>query len=171
MIASNERGFTLIESVLVILLVFILAGVFALSLSGLATARLDNAVNKVAGDLRYAQQMAIGTQNRNGMTILSTTSYNIHVDNSGTDNNLQDPTNLSQPFVVTFASYQQGQLAGVQFSSTTPFCGGSVIEFNSLGAPTDTNGTLLACNSSLTLNYSGNTHTITIQQNTGNLIY
>jgi type II secretory pathway pseudopilin PulG len=170
----DERGFTLIELVLTIIIVIILSVVVSLSLSSLSTTRLDQAVNKVVGDLRYAQQLAISTQSRYGMTVDSTAQYTIYRDASpNPDVPVTDPSSLGQTLVVNFDTYRQGQLNGVRFGSATPFCGGAggVMEFNSLGAPTDTAGTVLACNSSVALSYSGNTHTITIQQNTGNLTY
>jgi hypothetical protein len=131
----------------------------------------------VVGDLRYAQQLAISTQSRHGMTVDTTSQYTIHLDPA--DAAIQNPVNLGTTLVVNFDTYQQAQLSGVVFTSATPFfavaspCGGTgnQIEFNSIGAPTDTGGVLLACNSSLTLSYSGNNRTITIQQNTGNLTY
>ena len=166
----EEKGFTLVELVLTIVIVMILGTAVSLGLSGLSSARLDQAVNKVVSDLRYAQQLAISTQSRHGMTVNSTGQYTIHRD-VPPDTAIANPINLGTTFVVTFNTYQQGQLAGVVFSSATPFCGaaGSVMEFNSIGAPTDTNGAVLSCNSTLTLSYGGSTRTITIQKKTGNL--
>jgi Tfp pilus assembly protein FimT len=168
---QNQSGFTLIELIMIILVIAILGGFMSVGLSGLATSRLDQAVRKVVGDLRYAQQLAISTQSRHGMTVNSTAQYTIHRDPA--DTAITNAVSVGGPFVVAFDSYQQGQLSGVRLASATPFCGGAngIIEFNSIGAPTNTGGTVLTCNSSLTLNYSGNTRTITIQQNTGNLAY
>ncbi|MBI3595850.1 MAG: prepilin-type N-terminal cleavage/methylation domain-containing protein [Nitrospirae bacterium] len=177
MIVKNENGFTLIELVLTIIIVIILATVVSLGLSGLSTARLNNAVNKVVGDLRYAQQLAISTQSRHGMTVdPSAAQYTIYRTPATA---VPDPSNLGKNLVVIFNDYQQGQLAGVVFASATPFttvppaCGAarSAIEFNSIGAPTDTGGTVLTCTYTLTLSYAGNPWQITIQQNTGNLTY
>jgi prepilin-type N-terminal cleavage/methylation domain-containing protein len=175
MTGKDEKGFTLIELVLTVIIVVILGAVVSLGLSGLSTSRVDNAVNKVVGDLRYAQQLAISTQNRYGMTVNTLTSYTIYRTPATA---VPDPSNLGQTLVVDFTTYQQAQLSGVQFSSITPFqttactgSGASAIEFNSIGAPTDTGGTVLACTSTITLSYSGNNRTITIQKNTGNLIY
>jgi prepilin-type N-terminal cleavage/methylation domain-containing protein len=173
----GEAGFTLIELVLVIIIVVILGAVVSLSLSGLSTTRLDQAVNKVVGDLRYAQQLAISTQSRHGMTVDPSAAFYTIYRTPATP--VPDPSNLGSNLVIDFNAYQQGQLAGVVFASATPFttvppaCGAarSAIEFNSIGAPTDTAGTVLACTYILTLNYSGNARTITIQQNTGNLTY
>jgi type II secretory pathway pseudopilin PulG len=175
---NSEEGFTLIELVLTLLVIIILGGAASIGLSGLSTARLDQAVNKVVGDLRYAQQLAISTQSRHGLTIGSASGYSLHIDGAAAplcdlETCIKDPTNLGQNFQVNFNTYQQGQLANVVFNPVAPFCGGAgnTIEFNSLGAPTNTNGVVLGCDSSLTLSYSGNIHTITIEQNTGNLTY
>ena len=169
---SRRSGFTLIELVLVIVLMAILGVVVAVSLQGYSDIKLNHAVDKLVGDLRYAQQLAITTQSRHGMTVNSTSQYTIHRDGSP-DAAIQDPVNLGSNFVVSFTTYQQGQLTGVVFTSATPFCGGanSVMEFSSIGAPTDTSGTLLACTSTITLSYSGSTKQITIAPNTGNLTY
>lgn len=179
MTGKDEKGFTLIELVLTVIIVVILGAVVSLSLSGLSTARLDQAVNKVVGDLRYAQQLATSTQSRHGLTIGSATAYSLHINGAvpplcGGETCIQDPINLGQNFVVDFNTYQQAQLAGVVFTAIAPFCGGGVIEFNSLGAPTDTGGTLLACpppGLDIVLSYSGNTRAIRIAPNTGNLTY
>lgn len=171
---NRESGFTLIELVLVIIIVIILGAVLSLGLSSLSTVRLDNAVKKVVGDLRYAQQLAMTTRIRHGMTVdPSAAQYTIHRDISP-DTAIQDAINLGATFVVNFNTYQQGQLAGVVFTSATPFCAGApsnVVEFNSIGAPTDTDGAVMACSSNLMLSYSGNSRTITIQPNTGSLSY
>ncbi|MBI5756302.1 MAG: prepilin-type N-terminal cleavage/methylation domain-containing protein [Nitrospirae bacterium] len=166
---KDEKGFTLIELVIVIVVLGIIGVVVSLNLGGLSSIRVNNAVKKMVGDLRYAQQLAIATQSRHGLTIDSLQVYSVHKDTGGVDTDIKDPTNLGNDFIVNFDTYQQGQLTSVRFSSTTPFCGGSVIEFNSIGAPTDTNGTLLACTSSI--GFSGSTSTILIEPNTGKLTY
>jgi len=166
-----ESGFTLIELVLIIIVVAILATVITLNLSGLSSVKANNAVNKVVADLRYAQQLSITTQGRHGVTIDSTAQYTVHRD-VPPDTAVQNPINLGATFVVNFDTYQQGQLSGVRFSSATPFCSGApsnVIEFDKLGAPTDTDGTVMTCTS--TIGFTGSSRTITIAPNTGNITY
>ncbi|MFQ5779714.1 MAG: Tfp pilus assembly protein FimT/FimU [Nitrospiria bacterium] len=173
----GEKGFTLIELVLIIVVVGILAVVVGMGLNSLDTVRLNNAVGKVVADLRYAQQLATTTQGRHGLTIDSAQVYSVHRDTGGTDTDVKDPTNLGQDFAVDFDTYQQEQLKGVRFNSTTPFCTGppgcttcgSVIEFTSLGVPTDTAGTAL-CSVSLVLTQVGAPNqTISITPNTGRI--
>ncbi|MBI3812384.1 MAG: prepilin-type N-terminal cleavage/methylation domain-containing protein [Nitrospirae bacterium] len=190
---KDEKGFTLIELVLTVVIVSILGAVVSLSMSSLSTTRVDQAINKMVGDLRYAQQLAISTQSRHGITIDSLLQYSIHEDcgvdaicgnaddsavtGGGTDTFIRDPINLGQNFIVNFDTYQQlsppqpGPLSGVRFAAAAPFCGGAgaTMEFNSIGAPTDTSGNVLNCASIIA--FAGSTRTITIQQNTGNLTY
>ena len=174
----GEKGFTLIEAVLTILVFGIMATVVGIGMNNLGTVRLNNAVGKVVADLRYAQQLSATTRSRHGMAIDSAQQYTIHIDNAGLDTPIQDPTNLGQSFVVNFLTYQQGRLNGVTFNSTNPFClapgcavCGSVIEFDGLGTPTDTSGAPL-CNVTLTLAQSGAPNqTITIAANTGKITY
>lgn len=187
LILRGKDGFTLIELVLIIIVVAILGAVITLNLSGLSTAKVNNAVNKVVSDLRYAQQLSITTQSRHGLSIDSAQQYSIHEDcgldgicgnaddtarTAGVDVYIKDPTNLGQDNVVNFTTYQQGQFSGVQFNSATPFCAGApsnIIEFDRLGAPTDTAGTVLTCGS--TIGFAGSTQTITIAPNTGSISY
>lgn len=171
----EEKGFTLFEVVLIIIIAAILAAV-SLGTNSISTIRLNNAVGKVVADLRYAQQMAATTRSRHGLAINSAQQYTVHIDNAGVDTPIQSPTNLGQNFVVNFSTYQQGQLNGVQFNSTTPFCVapgcgvcGSVIEFDSLGVPTNSTGAPL-CDVTMTLTQSGApSKTVTIEANTGKI--
>jgi|SRR5581483_3574408 len=178
---ESENGFTLIELVLAIIIVAILGSVVSLGLSGLSSARLNQAENKVIGDLRYAQQLAISTRTRHGLTIAAGGSgYSVHIDGGvapflcGGEKCIPDPINLGRDFIVDFNTYQQGQLAGVQFNSLTPFCPAgcgaceATLEFNSRGAPTNTSGTEWACDVTVVLSKSGTANqTITITANTG----
>jgi Tfp pilus assembly protein FimT len=186
-ILQAQDGFTLLELVLIIVVVAILGAVIALNLSGLSTAKVNNAVKKVVSDLRYAQQLSITTQRRHGLSIDSAQQYSVHEDcgldgicgnaddaarTAGVDAYVKDPTNLGQNNVVNFTTYQQGQLSGVQFNSAAPFCAGApsnVIEFDKLGAPTDTAGTVMTCTS--TIGFAGTPQTITIEPNTGSISY
>ena len=166
----------MIELVLVIVISTIFAAVIFFDLN-LGSNQVNSAVNKVVADLRYAQQLAITTQTRHGMTITSTAAYTVHWD-VPPDTAVSDPVQMASSLAVNFDTFRQGQLNGVRFSSATPFqtaaCPGSgaaVIEFNSAGAPTDTSGTVLTCDSTLTLTRSGVTSTITIRKNTGYVVY
>jgi prepilin-type N-terminal cleavage/methylation domain-containing protein len=171
----GKKGFSLIELVLVLVVIAILAALVSSQIDSINTIKLNNAVSKVVADLRYAQQLSTSTRTRHGLMIESAQQFSIHVDNGGVDSYLKDPTKLGQNFVVDFDGYQQGQFSGVRFGSVTPFCSGppgcatcgSVVEFDSLGSPTDTTGASL-CSTTITLTKSGAANqTITIEANTG----
>ena len=171
----GEEGFSLIEWVLVLVVIAILTAFVSSQIDSVNTIKLNNATSKVVADLRYVQQLSTSTRTRHGLTIESTQQYSIHVDNGGIDSYLKDPSKLGQNFVVDFDTYQQGQLNGVRFGSMTPFCSGppgcatcgSVVEFDSLGSPTDTAGATL-CSTTITLTKSGAANqTLTIEANTG----
>lgn len=188
----GKKGFTLIELLLVIIVVAILAASINIGINSLNTIRLNNAVGKVVADLRYTQQLAATTRSRHGLTIdpALIQKYSGHIDcgldgicgnaddtaapSLGVDTPIKDPVSLGPNFVVDFSSYQQSQFAGVQFNSLTPFCPAgcgpcqATIEFNSLGAPTDTSGNVYTCNIAVVLTKTGTANqTITIEANTG----
>jgi prepilin-type N-terminal cleavage/methylation domain-containing protein len=174
-ILKREKGFSLIELMLVLVVLVILAALVSSQINSVNTIKINNAASKVVADLRYVQQLSMSTRTRHGLTIESTQQYSIHVDNGGIDSYLKDPTKLGQNFIVNFDAYQQGQLNGVRFNSTTPFCTipsgcatcGPVIEFDSLGSPTNTAGTPL-CNATITMTKNGAANqTITVEANTG----
>lgn len=173
----GEKGFTLIELVLVIVVVALLGISVNIGMNSLGTIRLNNAVGKVVADLRYTQQLSATTRSRHGLTIDSLQQYSGHIDNAGVNSPIKDPTNLGPTFVVNFDVYQQQQLNGVRFASATPFCTGppgcaactSTIEFDTLGIPTNDSGTPL-CSVSLVLTRSGAANqTVTIEANTGKI--
>ena len=168
---KGEKGFTLIELILVIVILGIVGAIISLNFGGLDTIRLDNAAKKLVADLRYAQQLAITTGTRHGLEIDALLEYSLHIDNAGVDANISDPLDRGVDFIVNFDAYQQQQLSGVRFDNPIPFCGGPVIEFDNLGAPTDTIGALLPCTPVLALALSGNNRVITIQPNTGRITY
>lgn len=192
----EEKGFSLVELVLVVVVAGIVAVIFNIGLNSLETVRLNNATSKVIADLRYAQQMATTTRSRHGMTALSNQKYQVYTDcgldgicgngddtakTAGVDTPIKDPTNLGANFDVDFDTYQQQQFLGVRFDDTTlprvagkPFCPQgcgacqSQIEFNGLGAPTDTSGNVYGCNVTVVLTKTGAANqTVTIEQNTG----
>ncbi len=160
----------------VIVIIGVLTVAVMVGFQTLHTIKLNQAVAKVVSDLRYAQQLATTTGARYGLTIDSPGQYSIHIDNMGVDTLIADPTNLGRNFVVDFDSYQNGELRGVRFGAVRPFCAmprctacGSVFEFNSLGAPTDTSGNLL-CSGAMVLTKSGTgDQTITFEANTGKI--
>ena len=64
---THSRAFTLIELVMVLLITGILAVVAVATISNLAETRVDLAAAKLRSDIRYAQVLAVTTQQRAGI--------------------------------------------------------------------------------------------------------
>ena len=74
-----DNGFTLIEIFVVILIIFIITGIFFGGLKALQPSmRLDGVVRDLTTDLRYAQQQAVSEQFNYGISFLiGTNEYQI----------------------------------------------------------------------------------------------
>ncbi|MCE5195238.1 MAG: prepilin-type N-terminal cleavage/methylation domain-containing protein [Nitrospiraceae bacterium] len=159
---SREAGFTLIESVMVIVLIAILSAVVFLR-NPFDAIKLNSAVRKVFSDIRYTQKLAISNQTRagitfngNGYTVYSNIVTSTIAKSSG------DPCSNdgAGSFVVNFNSSQCSNYSSVTLTPSVP-----TIAFDSLGKPVDATGNPLA-SQTVIVNYSGN-KTINIEANTG----
>ncbi|GEM_PF-6644283 len=120
---KNQKGFTMIETILVLLLV----GLTAMAVG--STYNADNfssysALQKVIGDIRYAQQMALVSGQAYGFRTLTNHSYEIYQGSPGTP--ATDPLNQAA-FTVDLATNYKNSV----FASST-----YQIEFGAGGAPT-----------------------------------
>jgi prepilin-type N-terminal cleavage/methylation domain-containing protein len=166
---SRRGGFTLIETVIVMVIVVILAAVVILR-NPFGSIKLYSASKKVAGDIRYAQKLAISTQERCGI------DFNINgysVRNITWNTLAKSPgdtcsTDSQNNFVVDFTASRCSNYSNVQITSpaTDP------IAFNSLGTPVNQWGTMLGSNQTVTLSLSGaGNQNITVEQGTGRVSY
>ena len=126
----------------------ILAAVVAVRWSPFDTIKLNSATRKVAGDIRYAQKVAISTQTRSGIEFAGN-SYCVFQDitqrtgvclpDSALVSSPGDPcsTSATNKFVVDFTDSRCSNYSGIQFNITgltNPFA------FNSLGKLVTTGG-------------------------------
>lgn len=144
-----ERGFTLIEAVLIILLLAILAAVAIPRMVDVTTTKAAATSEKIKSDIRYAQELAM-TRNQRYRIYFNTApaqtpdGYAVVNDADGDGNwgeageFAQNPT-LSGNLSVTLNS---GDYTGVTVSLSS----GDYIEFNSLGRPTTGGGTTITVN-------------------------
>lgn len=159
----GERGFTLVELVLVIVVVVILAGAVNIGINGISSARLSGAARRLTSDLRFAQQAAITKRIRHGI-IFTTNSYTVFENDDATDpaRNPQGGGN----FIVDFTT---GEFAGVTVSLTD--LNDDVVRFDPAGRPLEGNlpnpVTALTIPRTVTLSYNGNSQNVTIVQETG----
>ncbi len=167
----RERGFTLIELVLVLLVATVVGIVVSTNLSGFPTIKVNGAARKLASDIRFAQQMAITQQVKYGVAV------NVPVANKYTVYKNDDPTVPARDpaggnnFIVDFTT---GQFQGVTLSSTLPVDGSArkLVKFDSQGQPLGGGGSALAGpNNTITLSYSGATAVVTIAPTTGRVTY
>ena len=172
---SDEKGFTLIETVIVMVIAAILAAVVAVRWDPFDAIKLYNATRKVVADIRYAQKVAISTQQRCGLIRNSATSYTVFE-----QGNTADPApssgdvcstapdgadaDTTSDFIVDFNAGRCSDYSGVTTTFTTSVA--NTIYFNSLGTPVDATGTAIAGNQTVTVTYNG-TRQITIDANTG----
>ncbi len=123
---TGQRGFTLIEVVLIILITVIIAFI-VIPRSDLTGNRAASAARKLLSDLRYAQQLANTTQSRSGVALISATSYRVFTNNlSGTP--ATDPLTGS-PYIVSMT----GNFAGVTLTMNN--IDSNIVRFDTLGVP------------------------------------
>lgn len=178
----HDRGFTIIELVMVIIVVSILAAVavpqFARYYDGI---KVRNAAVKIASDIRYAQNFATTTQQRSRVNFLTATTYEVRFCNgASTYNNTPSVCNCTTTWNLATNPYSRGNFLenlnsfpGVAFTTMVNNC----IEFDSLGRPylNTTCNTATSCNSSagatVTVQSGAQTANITVQIQTGMISY
>lgn len=114
------RGFTLIETLLVISLVGVLSGAYIVYSGNLDAASLDGLSQKVTSDIRYAQQLSTVTGVNHGI-YFDRSQYYLY---RGTTDTIVDHPMTHQSFIQPYA-----QFSGVSLLKTYQ------VEFNSSGMP------------------------------------
>jgi prepilin-type N-terminal cleavage/methylation domain-containing protein len=148
---KQERGFTAIELILVIVILGILAAIAYPRFQGLPGIRVSAAAQEIAGVIRFAQSQAISTAyNYKVYFYASTNSYSVYQVNrsSGAETIISNPLKAGNYPVALNTDYP-GVTIGADYT----------VEFDYLGAP-DGGG-------SVTLSGGGNSMTISVLANTG----
>jgi prepilin-type N-terminal cleavage/methylation domain-containing protein len=161
---SANKGFTIIELIIVIVILAILYYVFSSVFSPYFSIKLDAAKKKLISDLKYAQQMSIAqTVNAGGAVVhcgilfdTANNNYTVYKETSATP--LIDPLKLGSNFIVDFDDdpYQGITISPVSFDA------GSQIEFDAKGTPYINSSTLLSADGTVSLNYSGNSAMVNV---------
>lgn len=159
----NNRGFTIIELVLVIIVAAIIAAVavpkFAQYWAGI---KAGSAAMKIASDIRYAQNRATTTQQRSQVSFAAATSYTINYCTSANYNGSTCTcASWTQDKIIDWAT-PTSEFFGVTLSSSQ-----NPLEFDSLGRPYNTGCTPLAVTTIITASYSGSPKNITVTTQTG----
>jgi prepilin-type N-terminal cleavage/methylation domain-containing protein len=165
MSAARVEGFTLIEIALVITLVGILAWLAYPSLGSLNEIRLDAATRRVASDLRYAQNRAIGSHTIHGVRFdVGLGRYIVYAGTSGTA--VVNPANRGKALVVSFASLAETRGVSIESAAfgTTPG-----VTFDFYGVPRDTAGVDLTSSGRVVLLFQGQRDTVEVAPQTGTI--
>jgi Tfp pilus assembly protein FimT len=158
----NKSGFTLIESVMIIVILAILALAVMPKAATSSSVRLQAACQKIASDLRYTQEMSMAQQVRFGMSFDTGNEayfvYRINVATKATDPQTRNSLDVS------FA--QLDEFKGIDIVSTSF---NNKMEFDSIGAPYDGNGVILSSQGVVALQTAGGTYsrTVRIEPKTG----
>jgi prepilin-type N-terminal cleavage/methylation domain-containing protein len=161
---SANKGFTIIELIMVVVILAILYYVFSTIFSPYYAIKLDTAKKKLTNDLKYAQQMSIAqTVNASGSVVhcgisfsTANNNYTVYKETSATP--LTDPLKPGFNFIVDF---DDDPYQGITISSVS-FDAGSQIEFDAKGTPYINSSTLLSADGIVNLNYSGNSTTVIV---------
>ena len=159
---KNRKGFTLIELVMIIAILGILAVALMPKTTAEPRVRLEAACQKIALDLRYAQEMALAQQVRFGISFdTANEAYFVYRVNIATK--ARDPQTRNN-FDVSFS--QLNEFKGIDISSTTF---SNIVEFDSKGGPYDGNGAVLSSQGIITLHAQGGAYsrTVRIEAKTG----
>jgi prepilin-type N-terminal cleavage/methylation domain-containing protein len=164
-LSTGKTGFTLIETIMVMVIAVILAAVVAVRWSPFDTIKLNSATRKVAADIRYAQKVAISTQATYAAIAFNTNGYTVYDRYASViSRSPGDPCSDSGGnFIVAFNDSRCSNYSGVTVSAITLY-------FNSLGTPVDATGTAIVGNQTVTVTYNG-ARQITIEANTGRVSY
>lgn len=153
----KNRGFTLIELVMIIALLGIMAVFAAPRLGNITATNAAAFSDKLRADIRYAQNLAMTRNARFRVHFNAAPAPNPgYAVTDSANASVQDPAGSGNLSVVLNA----GNYAGITVASPFPF-----IEFDSLGRPYDNAGVLLAAAATLTV--SPGAITVIISPQTG----
>ncbi len=156
----SNRGFTLIE-VLVVVVIMLIAGMIAIPMmSSAAVTELKAAANMVSADLEYAKSIAIAKGQIYSVQFdAGAESYSVRDQNGNT---ITHPVS-GVDYVVDFSAdsrIDQVTISSVNFDSTNE------VKFDYLGSPLDGGGGSLS-SGTVTLEANGQTMTIEVEPVTG----
>jgi len=116
-----NRGFSLLEMILVIAVLGILVALYTTSTGDLSDVSIDAASRKVQSDLRYAHQLAVGTGSNHGALFTTNTGYEVYRGAPGTP--------VTDPVTRQAMNFDLDEFEGVTISTTYQ------VEFDSNGIP------------------------------------
>ena len=167
---TNSKGFTLIETIIVMVIAVILAAVVAVRWSPFDTIKLNSATRKVAADIRYAQKLAISTQATYAAIAFNTNGYTVYETYASViSRSPGDPCSDSGGnFQVDFIASRCSNYSDVKIATNLT---DNVLQFNSLGTPLEgIFASVIPSNRTITITYKGS-KLIYIEAGTGRVSY
>lgn len=159
-----RNGYSLIETVIVIIILAILSAGIFVYIGFYKSFNLDAASEKLASDIRYAQNLSMSTSTWNGIIFYANPSnvYSVYTTTGTQDTIIADPSDLSKSFTINLSD----KFGTTIYYVSIPY--GNKIEFSPLGQPyADKTGDIISSESTITLTSGSFTKTIRIIKNTG----
>jgi hypothetical protein len=132
-------------------------------MSAMDEIKLDAAARRLAGDLRYAQSLAMSRRVIHGILFNpALEKYTVFAPNAATP--ITDPADRARTMIVDYTSRTEFRGVLVQSAAfgTTPG-----VTFDYFGVPRDTAGVDLTSTGTVVLSYQGQTDTVFVAPQTG----
>ena len=165
----QERGFTLVEMVLALVILGIISGVAYSNISGsIEKIRLNGASQKLTSDIRYAREMALSRHDTYGLEFdIAGNFYQVFVLNGVTKTVINDPQKNTS-MIIDFDD--RPEFKGVMISSVNSCVGvgclTAEIRFTSFGIPQDANNGTFTSAATVGLQNGSQTKSIQVNQQT-----
>jgi len=159
----SPRGFSLTELIVIIAILGILSWLAFPKMSAMDEIKLDAAARRLAGDLRYAQSLAMSRRVIHGVLFdPALGKYTVFAPNPATP--ITDPADRARTMIVDYTS--RTEFRGVLVQSAT-FGTTPGVTFDYFGVPRDTAGVDLSSTGTVVLTYQGQTDTVFVAPQTG----
>jgi prepilin-type N-terminal cleavage/methylation domain-containing protein len=159
----TSRGFSMTELIVIISILGILSWLAYPKVSAMDEIKLDAAARRLAGDLRYAQSLAMSRRVIHGILFNpALEKYTVFAPNAATP--ITDPADRARTMIVDYTS--RTEFRGVLVQSAT-FGTTPGVTFDYFGVPRDTAGVDLSSTGTVVLSYQGQTDTVFVAPQTG----
>ncbi len=159
----SSRGFSMTELIIIITILGILSWLAYPKVSAMDEIKLDAAARRLAGDLRYAQSLAMSRRVIHGILFnAALEKYTVYAPNTATP--IVDPADRARTMIVDYTSRTEFKGVLVQSAAfgTTPG-----VSFDYFGVPRDTAGVDLTSNGLVVLSYQGQSDSVFVAPQTG----
>jgi Tfp pilus assembly protein FimT len=151
------------ELIVIISILGILSWIAYPKMSAMDEIKLDAAARRLAGDLRYAQSLAMSRRVIHGVLFNpALEKYTVFAPSAATP--ITDPADRARTMIVDYTS--RTEFRGVLVQSAT-FGTTPGVTFDYFGVPRDTAGVDLSSTGTVVLSYQGQTDTVFVAPQTG----